>query len=299
MSYISKNILKNMNVTHKPISKENNQHSQSPNVRPIYNPQKPIKNNLFPKKYNNHNINPINGNIQVNIIRAKKDKDKGKIIEGDLNFNEVFKPSRIPSNNARQKHPSKMPRKSPIPVPRTFKPQKFLNFNRFFSSKPNYSNNNNIRPNTQNFARPKNLFQPQIPNNGLKNNSNISKSFNSLSILKKDRSHSPILRTGQNKAIMSLGLKPNNNKNRYVSKSPILGKGSSLGRKTNFGFNLMNKSGNLNNNNLSNNLGNNMQQKKVFKKQGPQGSKRININSNNSKKILLLAGICSKEILII
>ena len=79
MSYISKNILKNMNVTHKPISKENNQHSQSPNVRPIYNPQKPIKNNLFPKKYNNHNINPINGNIQVNIIRAKKDKDKGRI----------------------------------------------------------------------------------------------------------------------------------------------------------------------------------------------------------------------------
>ena len=297
MSYISKNILKNMNVTHKPISKENNQHSQSPNVRPIYNPQKPIKNNLFPKKYNNHNINPINGNIQVNIIRAKKDKDKGKIIEGDLNFNEVFKPSRIPSNNARQKHPSKMPRKSPIPVPRTFKPQKFLNFNRFFSSKPNYSNNNNIRPNTQNFARPKNLFQPQIPNNGLKNNSNISKSFNSLNILKKDRSHSPILRTGQNKAIMSLGLKPNNNKNRYVSKSPILGKGSSLGRKTNFGFNLMNKSGNLNNNNnnlnnnnLSNNLGNNMQQKKVFKKSGPQGSKRININSNNSKKNTVISG---------
>ena len=295
MSYISKNILKNMNVSHKPISKENNQHSQSPNVRPIYNPQKPIKNNLFPKKYNNHNINPINGNIQVNIIRAKKDKDKGKIIEGDLNFNEVFKPSRIPSNNARQKHPSKMPRKSPIPVPRTFKPQKFLNFNRFFSSKPNYSNNNNIRPNTQNFARPKNLFQPQIPNNGLKNNSNISKSFNSLNILKKDRSHSPILRTGQNKAIMSLGLKPNNNKNRYVSKSPILGKGSSLGRKTNFGFNLMNKSGNLNNNNLNNNnlnnnLGNNMQQKKVFKKSGPQGSKRININSNNSKKNTVISG---------
>ena len=295
MSYISKNILKNMNVTHKPISKENNQHSQSPNVRPIYNPQKPIKNNLFPKKYNNHNINPINGNIQVNIIRAKKDKDKGKIIEGDLNFNEVLKPSRIPSNNARQKHPSKMPRKSPIPVPRTFKPQKFLNFNRFFSSKPNYSNNNNIRPNTQNFARPKNLFQPQIPNNGLKNNSNISKSFNSLNILKKDRSHSPILRTGQNKAIMSLGLKPNNNKNRYVSKSPILGKGSSLGRKTNFGFNLMNKSGNLNNNNLNNNnlnnnLGNNMQQKKVFKKSGPQGSKRININSNNSKKNTVISG---------
>ena len=292
MSYISKNILKNINAPHKHISKENSQHSQSPNVRPIYNPQKPIKNNLFPKKYNNHNINPINGNIQVNLIRAKKDKEKGKIIEGDLNFNEVFKPSRIPSNNTRPKHPSKMPRKSPVPIPRSFKPQNFLNFNRFFSSKPNYSNNNNIRPNTQNYTRPKNLFQPQIPNNGLKNNTNISKSFNSLNILKKDRSHSPILRTGQNKAIMSLGLKPNNNKNRYVSKSPILGKGSSLARKANFGFNLVNKSGNLNNNlsNNMNNLNNNIQQKKVFKKSGPQGSKRININSNNSKKNTVISG---------
>ena len=292
MSYISKNILKNINAPHKHISKENNQHSQSPNVRPIYNPQKPIKNNLFPKKYNNHNINPINGNIQVNLIRAKKDKEKGKIIEGDLNFNEVFKPSRIPSNNTRPKHPSKMPRKSPVPIPRSFKPQNFLNFNRFFSSKPNYSNNNNIRPNTQNYTRPKNLFQPQIPNNGLKNNTNISKSFNSLNILKKDRSHSPILRTGQNKAIMSLGLKPNNNKNRYVSKSPILGKGSSLARKANFGFNLMNKSGNLNNNlsNNMNNLNSNIQQKKVFKKSGPQGSKRININPNNSKKNTVISG---------
>ena len=292
MSYISKNILKNINAPHKHISKENNQHSQSPNVRPIYNPQKPIKNNLFPKKYNNHNINPINGNIQVNLIRAKKDKEKGKIIEGDLNFNEVFKPSRISSNNTRPKHPSKMPRKSPVPIPRSFKPQNFLNFNRFFSSKPNYSNNNNIRPNTQNYTRPKNLFQPQIPNNGLKNNTNISKSFNSLNILKKDRSHSPILRTGQNKAIMNLGLKPNNNKNRYVSKSPILGKGSSLARKANFGFNLVNKSGNLNNNlsNNMNNLNSNIQQKKVFKKSGPQGSKRININSNNSKKNTVISG---------
>jgi serine/threonine protein phosphatase PrpC len=292
MSYISKNILKNINAPHKHISKENNQHSQSPNVRPIYNPQKPIKNNLFPKKYNNHNINPINGNIQVNLIRAKKDKEKGKIIEGDLNFNEVFKPSRISSNNTRPKHPSKMPRKSPVPIPRSFKPQNFLNFNRFFSSKPNYGNNNNIRPNTQNYTRPKNLFQPQIPNNGLKNNTNISKSFNSLNILKKDRSHSPILRTGQNKAIMSLGLKPNNNKNRYVSKSPILGKGSSLARKANFGFNLVNKSGNLNNNlsNNMNNLNSNIQQKKVFKKSGPQGSKRININSNNSKKNTVISG---------
>jgi serine/threonine protein phosphatase PrpC len=33
-----------------------------------------------------------------------------------------------------------------------------------------------------------------------------------------------------------------------------------------------------------------MQQKKVFKKSGPQGSKRININSNNSKKNTVISG---------
>ena len=292
MSYIPKNnILRNMNVPRQYIPKENNHHSKSPNMRPIYNPQKPIKNNLFPKsRINNHNINHLNGNIQVNIIRSKKEKEKGKIIEGNLNFNDI-KPARIPlNNNQRQKHSGRgMPRKSPIPIPRTFKPQNFLNFNRIFSSKPNYNNNNNnSRPNTQNFTRPKNLFQPQLPSNGLKNNNNISKSFNSLNFLKKDRSYSPILRTGQNKAIMNLGLKPST-KNRHVSKSPILGKGSSLGRKNHFGFALINKNGNFNNN-LNNNFNNNIQSKNVFKKAGPQGSKRININSTNPKKNTVISG---------
>ena len=286
MSYNPKNIIKNLNVPPKYISKDNNHHSQSPNMRPVYNPQKPIKNNLFPKnRIDNHNIKHLNGNIKVNLIRPKKDKEKGKIIEGDLNFNETHKPSHIPlNNNQRQKHPPRgMPRKSPIPIPRSFKPQNFLNFNRFFSSKPSYNNNNNMRPNTQNYTRPKYLFQPQLPNTGPKNNSNISKSFNSLNILKKDRSYSPILRTGQNKAIMSLGVKPAN-KNRYVSKSPILGKGSSFGRKNNLGFSLMNKNGNLNNN-----INNNLQQKQVVKKTGPQ-SKRININTTNPKKNTVISG---------
>ena len=52
MSFIPKNILRNLNPPNKYIPKDNNHHSQSPNMRPIYNPQKPIKNNLFPKKSN-------------------------------------------------------------------------------------------------------------------------------------------------------------------------------------------------------------------------------------------------------
>ena len=53
-------------------------------------------------------------------------------------------------------------------------------------------------------------------------NANMSKSFNSFS-KNKDRSHTPLLRAGENKGI-TLGVKVN--KNRYVSKSPNLGKGS-------------------------------------------------------------------------
>ena len=296
MSFIPKNILRNLNPPNKYIPKDNNHHSQSPNMRPIYNPQKPIKNNLFPKSrinsnHNINNINIINGNIQVNLIHPKKEKDKGKIIEGDLFFNETFKPSRIqPNNNIHQKNPHKLPRKSPLPIPRSFNHKNYFNFNKIFSSKPNY-NNNNIRPNTQNFARPKNIFQPQIQNNGLKNTGNISKSFNSLNIFKKDRSHSPILRTGQNKVIMNLGLRANNNKNRHGSKSPILGKNSAFGRKKNFGFGLIN-----NNPNNINNINNNPIQQKnnVFKKSGPQGSKKININSN-PKKTTVISGELYQE----
>ena len=96
---------------------------------------------------------------------------------------------------------------------------------------------------------------------GSKMANSTSKSFNSLSI-KNDRSHSPMLRSGQNK-IMFLGMK--NNKNRYVSKSPILGKSSAFNRNNgNFGISLLN-----------NNNGNN-QMKKVVKK-----TPMHNNNNNN------------------
>ena len=68
MSFIPQNILRNLNPPNKYIPKENNHHSQSPKMRPIYNPQKQIKNNLFQKSrinnyHNINNINIINGNI--------------------------------------------------------------------------------------------------------------------------------------------------------------------------------------------------------------------------------------------
>ena len=68
-------------------SGKENSHSLSPNIRPLHSSNKPIHNNLFPKNQlllnNNHHYN-----IKVNKITRKKEK----IIEGDLNFNEISKP---------------------------------------------------------------------------------------------------------------------------------------------------------------------------------------------------------------
>ena len=263
MSLNSYNLIKSLNDPKRNLGKHNN-HSLSPNVRPIYNPAKPIKNNLFPKNrimYNNNNYN-----IKVNVINKKKEK----IIEGDLNFNDASKHQKLSnvhrSNflNNKPKNPRGMPRKSPLPIPRSFKPKGMLNFNRIFTAKP--------RPNTKNYIKPNNMFQPQgymmKSNNifGGRIPSSTSKSFNSMN-LKNDRSHSPILRSGQNK-IISLGIKPN--KNRYVSKSPILGKGSSFNRNGgNFGISMLNNGNKI--------------MKKVPKKEHPQANivqKKIN-NINN------------------
>ena len=281
MPYKTKNIIKSINPSHK-ITTKDHHHSVSPNMRPIYNPQKPIKNNLFPKSRISQNNN--DNRIQINVIHPKKEKEKSRIIEGDLNFNESNKSSKISSNNLRQnnninKHQKRLPRKSPIPIQRSFVPKKLLNFNKFFgaNSKIYYNNNNNnniIRPKTNSFNRTNNIFQPQQK---LNKYNNTSKSFNSLNIKKNDRAHSPILRTGQNKAI-SLGLKPNT-KNRHISKSPILGKRSAFD-KPNFKFALMNNNNGLN------------MQNKVIRKVAPLGNKKMNINNNpyiNNKKNIVIS----------
>ena len=259
MSFNSGNLIRSVNDPKRNIAKNHN-HNLSPNVRPIYNPARPIKNNLFPK---NHIIfNNNNYNIKVNVINKKKEKEK--IIEGDLNFNETSKQQKIQKPtilNNKPKNPRGMPRKSPLPIPRAYKPKGILNFNRIFTSKQ--------RPTTKQYNKPINYFKPQGISTKKNNNNilgginnNTSKTFKSLNI-KNDRSHSPLLRTGQNK-LMNLGIKPN--KNRYVSKSPILGKSSAFNRNGgNFGVSLLNNANN--------------QVKKLPKKTPPK------VNTNIHKKI--------------
>ena len=287
MSMNSQNLIRSVNDPKRHNMKDNH-HSLSPNVRPIYNQSKPVKNNnILPKNrimYQNNNYN-----IKVNVITKKKEK----VIEGDLNFNNMSKQNKTSTVhkpnflNKKGKNPRGMPRKSPLPIPRTFKPKGMLNFNRIFTSKQ--------RPNTKKINNKSNNFMQQ-QGNLMKNNifgskmaNNTSKSFNSLS-LKHDRSHSPILRSGQNK-IMFLGMK--NNKNRYVSKSPILGKSSAFNRNNgNMGISLLN-----------NNNGNN-QVKKMVRKAPVHNNNNImqkkvnninNINSSNAKRNTIISGEINQD----
>ena len=229
MSYNSPNLIRSINNNQRRQNGKENNHSLSPNLRPVYNENKPIKNTLFPKNkmmYGNNNYN-----IKVNVINKKKEN----IIEGDLNFYDMPKQQKLPNThkpnfmNNKTKNPRSMPRKSPLPIPRGFKSKSILNFNRIFTSKQR-TNNQNIKK----FNKTNNMFHPQRiimkPNNNLFNGKlshNTSKSFN-FSNMKNDRSHSPILRSGQN-MIMPLGVKPNT-KIRYISKSPILGKSTAFNK---------------------------------------------------------------------
>ena len=269
MYFHNQNSIRNINKPNRFGGKENN-HSLSPNVRQIHGVNRPIQNTLFPKNQlmfnNNHNYN-----IKVNKIPRQKEK----IIEGDLNFNNTTKQFYMKNSHKHNFLNNKtknrgMPRKSPLPISGTFRPKDMLNFNRIFNS----SNYRYVKPEPKKFNKTNNMFKPMGGNNHFINNyifggtlnANMSKSFNSFS-KNKDRSHTPLLRTGENKGI-TLGIKVN--KNRYVSKSPNLGKGSMLNKNGgNFSISLLNK----------NNV------KKRIVKKSPNNNNinanNININNNN------------------
>ena len=162
-----------------------------------------------------------------------------------------------------------MPNKSPLPIPASFKPKDVLSFSRIFSSNPRL-----IHQKEQNKFNKSNKMFPSSGNTGFKNNyifggninayMNMSKSF----YKKNERSHTPLLRTGDNK-IMNLGMK--DNKNRHASKSPNLEKNSLFNRNGNFSIGLLN-----NNNNVI---------KKIVKKMpNDNKKKKMNVNINPSQK---------------
>ena len=272
------NYIPNIISKHNRFSGKENNHSLSPNIRPIQSSNKTRQNNLFPKNpimfNNNHHYN-----IKINKITRKKEK----IIEGDLNFNEISKP--IYLKNIQKQHftnnkPKKrgMPNKSPIQISGSFKPKDILSFNRIFSSNPHY-----IRQQEQKkFAKSNNMFKP-VGNQYFVNNyifgGNLNMNMSNSFIIKNiDRSHSPLLRTGDNK-LMNLGVKVS--KNRHSSKSPNLGKSSVFNRNGNFSIALLN-----------NNIG-----KKRYVKKIPSGTnlKKASNFYPNQKRNTVISGEITQE----
>ena len=221
MSINNQYLIPSINKAYK-LSQKSKLHNISPNLKPLQPQAKKIQNNLFPKS--NHN----NFNIKVNKIRLKKEN----IIEGDLNFEEnnnfgFYNRKQKLSINKQKK---RMPNKSPIPIKADYKSKDIFSFNKLFNS------NNK-------FIHQEQKYNQNLINNYLfvNNNSNqFSKTFSSF-YKKNNRSHTPILRTTNNKPFINL---QNNNKlNGKVkrqSKSPILGKSFNFKRNGKIGIALAN-----------------------------------------------------------
>ena len=248
-----------------------------PNIKVFHSPSQHNQNLI----YNNNNNDYKNYNIRVNKV---KNAPKEKIIEGDLNFsNKNVYHNRIPNNQKNKKTRGK-PTKSPVPVPKDYKLNNYQKlFNNHhqmnnllkpksaFQRKNNFMNNvNNLNNNNLN----KNILKPNYL--GINPNFSSNKTYNAFNVFKKklERTQSPLVTSGANRGINFLQKGPV--KSRYVSKSPILSKGSIFNRyKMNY-FGGMNN--NSNNNTPTTNSNSNSNNRKIKKK--PQ-VKNNNIKKNN------------------
>ena len=224
MSKNDHHLIPNISKPYK-LNRKSNTYSLSPNIKQIQPQQKKIKNDLFPKNNNNFNI-------KVNKIRLKKEK----IIEGEFNFednnknhyyllNNNQKQRSILNNNNNNKNKQqrkRMPNKSPIPIRGIYKSKNIFSFNNLFNS------NNKYLTNEQKFNQ--NLIKNYLFINNNNNNLHFSKTHN-IFFRKKERNHTPILRTNNNRPLILLG---NNKLIRRETKSPILGKSFNFRRNGNF-----------------------------------------------------------------
>ena len=203
------------------------------------------------------------------------------IIEGELNFDQsnnfalYNQKPKIPIN----KQKKRMPNKSPIPIKADYKSKDIFSFNKLFNSNHKYIHHE------------KNYNQNMINNYFfVNNNSNqFSKTFSSFYKKNNNRSHTPILRTANNKPFINL---PNNNKiNAKIkrqSKSPILGKSFNFKRNGKIGIALANirddKKLKFSNNVINRGLKGDIH-KEYFLNNNVNNINNINNNKNNEETI--------------
>ena len=235
MYYNANDLLKN-NVNQSKNAHKNKNIYQN-NLKIFQSPSQQYQNLM----YNNNNINFINYNIKVNKI---KNPPKEKKIEGDLNFNEKrIHNNKIPKNQKNKKM-RKKPNKSPIPVPKDYKPSNFqykkLLHNNIYKQNTNilkqkndYLRKNNFSNNSNNAN--KNIFKPSFL--GINSNFPSNKTYNAFNIFKKnlERTHSPLLRTSGTNTGFNI-MQKGTVKQRRISKSPILSKGSIFNKYKMYGF---------------------------------------------------------------
>ena len=234
MYYNANDLLRNNVNQTKNVQKNKNVYQ--PKLKIFQSPSQQYQNLM----YNNNNINFINYNIKVNKI---KNPPKEKIIEGDLNFNEKKVHHKIPKNQKNKKMRNK-PTKSPVPVPKDYKPSNFqykkllhnniyMQNSNILKPKSSYPRKNNFSNNLNNAN--KNILKPSF----LGNNSNFpsNKTYNAFNIFKKnlERTHSPLLRTSGTNTRNNIMQKGVVNPRR-ISKSPILSKGSMFNKYKMYGF---------------------------------------------------------------
>ena len=278
----------NANIN-QPKNIQKNKNIYQPNFKIFQSPSQQYQNLM----YNNNNINFINYNIKVNKI---KNLPKEKIIEGDLNFNDKkIYHTKIQNKSKHNKNRNK-PTKSPVPVPKDYKPSNFQYKKLLYNNNFMQNSNSNLKPKSayprkNNFINNSNNVNNVNKNNikpnflGINSNFPSNKTYNAFNVFKKnlERTHSPLLRTsGTNNGIHF--VQKDVVKSRYISKSPILSKGSIFNR-----YKMSVFGGGSNNSSSMNSISNNQKDKKRTpiknnqKKISGQKKQSINYNINNMR----------------
>ena len=281
MSSVIKQYINNYKLRTKSSERVRSPSSLSPSSKPI--PKQ------ITKKTNHQNI-LHNGFKQYNIIVNKNNHfQKGQIqIEGDLNFqNKNIKKNNINQgknvgqnafelmsninknkngiNQIKKKKNNRIPRKSPIPVPKNYHQLNLFSFQRFNDLNITHnSNSSHLYTKSINMNNKNKLF--------VNNHNPMNKTYNSFRQQNLNRSLSPITRSNNN---VGSKLSPNPNKFKYISKSPILG----TEKLKNIHSNSINKNKNTVNKNLI---------KKNINLYNP--SKRINNTNTHQSKQMIISG---------
>ncbi len=212
------------------------------------------KNIINNKNYYQSNISNVpNQQPQYQLYNIKvstfKNRPKEKIIEGELNFNynKVYN-NKIPNNNVKTKQFRNMPRKSPIPISKE-NASNLVPYQKYFINNKYYIQSQNL------LAKPKSGYQPKYIINkntfkpsSVRINSNFtsSKTYNTFNILKKNlgRTHTPFLHSSGSKNGIKY-IQKGVVKSKYISKSPILSKGSIFNTYKMYEFGNSNNSGSI------------------------------------------------------